>query len=154
VEGLRMSEIKKILLPIDFSEASTKILQYAIFFAEKCNAKIFIVNVTEYPYTLSGDPTFTSSATSSAIEKMASFLEDNRDKIPVSFESTTLIGHAAEKIISYADMENIDLIIIGSHGHKMLDKMLFGSVAEKVIKLSPCPVLTINTYRLEEEEGS
>ena len=149
-----MSEIKKILLPIDFSGASTKILQYAIFFAEKYNAKIFIVNVTEYHHTLSGDPTITSSAISSTMEKMARFLEDNRDQIPVSFESSTLFGHAAEKIISYAEMENVDLIIIGSHGHKMLDKMLFGSVAEKVIKLSPCPVLTINTYRHDEEEGS
>ena len=149
-----MREIKKILVPIDFSRGSNKILQYAIFFAEKYNAKIFIVNVTEYLYELSGDPTLTSSAISSAREKMVSFLEDNRDQIPVSFESFTLFGHAAEKIISYAEMESFDLIIIGSHGHKMLDKMLFGSVAEKVIKLSPCPVLTINTYRHDEEEGS
>ena len=145
-----MGEIKKILLPIDFSKSSTKILQYAIFIAEKFNAKIFIVNVMEYPLTLSGDPTFTSSAVISAMEKMASFVEENRDQIPVSFASSTLFGHAAEEIISYAETENVDLIVIGSHGHKMLDKMLFGSVAEKVIKLSPCPVLTINTYRLEE----
>ena len=149
-----MREIKKILVPIDFSRGSTKILQYAIFFAEKYNAKIFIVNVTEYPHTISGDPTFISSVTSSAMEKMASFLEDNRDQIPVSFESSTLFGDAAEKIISYAEKENFDLIIIGTHGHKSLEKMLFGSVAEKVIKLSPCPVLTINTYRHDEEEGS
>ena len=149
-----MSEIKKVLLPIDFSTASAKILQYAIFIAEKFNAKIFIVNVTEYPLTLSGDPTFTSSAVISAMEKMGSFVEKNKGQIPVSFESFTLFGHAAEKIIGYAETENVDLIIIGSHGHKMLDKMLFGSVAEKVIKLSPCPVLTINTYRLDEEEKS
>jgi nucleotide-binding universal stress UspA family protein len=140
VEGLRMREIQKILLPIDFSGASIKILQYAIFIAEKYNAKIFIVNVTEYPHTICGDPTFISSATSSAMKKMASFLEENRDQIPVSFESTTLFGDAAEKIISYAEKENFDLIIIGTHGHKGLEKMLFGSVAEKVIKLSPCPV--------------
>jgi nucleotide-binding universal stress UspA family protein len=74
------------------------------------------------------------------MKKMASFLEENRDQIPVSFESTTLFGDAAEKIISYAEKENFDLIIIGTHGHKGLEKMLFGSVAEKVIKLSPCPV--------------
>jgi nucleotide-binding universal stress UspA family protein len=145
-----MREIKKILLPIDFSGASIKILQYAIFLAEKYNAKIFIVNVMEYPHTISGVPNFISSAK----EKMASFLEDNRDQIPVSFESSILFGHAAEKIISYAEMESFDLIIIGTHGHKGLEKMLFGSVAEKVIKLAPCPVLTINTYRHDEEEGS
>ena len=149
-----MSEIKKILLPIDFSRASTKILQYAIFFAERFNAKIFIVNVTEYPHTLSRDRAFINSAVISAMENMASFIDENKDQIPVSFESSTLLGHAVEKIIDYAEAEHVDMIIIGSHGHKMLDKMLFGSVAEKVIKLSPCPVLTINTYRLEEAEKS
>jgi nucleotide-binding universal stress UspA family protein len=51
-------------------------------------------------------------------------------------------------------MESFDLIIIGTHGHKGLEKMLLGSVAEKVVKLAPCPVLTINTYRHDEGEGS
>ena len=155
-----MREIKKILLPIDFSGASIKILQYAIFLAEKYNAKIFIIYVMEYPYTISGVPHFRKDDEYEehmirfAKKKMASFLEDNRDQIPVSFESSILFGHAAEKIISYAEMESFDLIIIGTHGHKGLEKMLFGSVAEKVIKLAPCPVLTINTYRHDEEKES
>ena len=147
-----MIKIKKILLPIDFSGASTKILQYAIFFAEKFNAKIFIINVTEYPHTLSGDRSFISSAVISAMEKMANFVDENKAQISVPFESSTIVGHAAEKIIDYAETEHVDLIIIGSHGHRRTDKMLFGSDAEKVIKLSPCPVLTINTYRLKEKE--
>ena len=155
-----MREIKKILLPIDFSGASIKILQYAIFLAEKYNAKIFVVSVMEYPYTHSGLPSsrlgseYEEQMIRIAEKKMASFIEENRDLMPVSFESSILFGHAAEKIISYAEMESFDLIIIGTHGHKGLEKMLFGSVAEKVIKLAPCPVLTINTYRHDEEEGS
>ena len=155
-----MREIKKILLPIDFSGASIKILQYAIFVAEKYNAKIFIVYVKDYPYTISGlppsrlDDDYEEHMIRLAKEKMASFLEDNKDPIPVSFESSVLFGHAAERIISYAEMESFDLIIIGTHGHKGFKKMLIGSVAEKVIKLAPCPVLTINTYRHDEEEGS
>jgi len=155
-----MREIKKILLPIDFSGASIKILQYAIFVAEKYNAKIFIVSVVEYPYTLSGLPSsklgseYEEQMIRIAEKKMASFLEDNRDEMPASFESSILSGHIAEEIISYAKKEYIDLIIIGTHGHKMLERMLFGSVAEKVHKLAPCPVLTINTYRHDEEEGS
>ena len=155
-----MREIKKILLPIDFSGASIKILQYAVFLAEKYNAKIFIIYVMEYPYTISGVPHFRKDdeyeehMISSAKKKMASFLEDNRGQIPISLKSSVLFGHAAERIISYAEMESFDLIIIGTHGHKGLEKMLLGSVAEKVIKLAPCPVLTINTYRHDEEEGS
>ena len=155
-----MREIKKILLPIDFSGASIKILQYAIFLAEKYNAKIFIVSVVEYPYTLSGLPSsklgseYEEQMIRIAEKKMASFIEENRDLMPVFLESSILSGHPAEKIISYAEMESFDLIIIGTHGHKGLEKMLLGSVAEKVIKLAPCPVLTINTYRHDEEEGS
>ncbi|GAH46139.1 unnamed protein product [marine sediment metagenome] len=155
-----MREIKKILLPIDFSGASIKILQYAIFLAEKYNAKIFIVSVVEYPYTISGVPHFRPNDEYEekmiriAEKNMASFIEENKDLMPVSFESSILFGHAAEKIISYAEMESFDLIIIGTHGHKGLEKMLFGSVAEKIIKLAPCPVLTINTYRHDEEEES
>lgn len=154
-----MREIKKILLPIDFSAASIKILQYAIFVAEKYNAKIFIVNVLKYPYTISGLPhskqgdEYEEDMIRYAKKKMASYLEENRDQIPVSFESSILSGHAAERIINYAEVESFDLIIIGTHGHKGLEKMLLGSVAEKVIKLAPCPVLTINTYRHDEEEG-
>jgi nucleotide-binding universal stress UspA family protein len=77
---------------------------------------------------------------------MTSFLENNKDSISSPFESSILWGQAAERIINYAEIENFDLIVIGTHGHTGLDKMLFGSVAEKVIKLAPCPVLTINTY--------
>ena len=155
-----MREIKKILLPIDFSGASIKILQYAIFLAEKYNAKIFIVSVVEYPYTLSGLPSsklgseYEEQMIRIAEKKMTSFLEDNMDQIPISLKSSVLFGHAAKRIISYAEMESFDLIIIGTHGHKGLEKMLFGSVAEKVIKLAPCPVLTINTYRHDEEKES
>lgn len=155
-----MREIKKILLPIDFSRASNKILQYAIFLAEKNNAKIFIIYVMEYPYTLSGVPPsrldneYEEQMIRLANERMASFLKENRDSIPVSFESAILLGHATERIINYAEMECFDLIIIGTHGHKGLEKMLFGSVAEKVIKLAPCPVLTINIFRHDEGEES
>ena len=152
-----MREIKKFLLPIDFSGASIKILQYAIFLAGKYNAKIFIVSVVEYPYTLSGFPSsrlgseYEEKMIRIAEKNMASFIEENRDLMPVSLESSILKGHPAEKIISYAEMENFDLIIMGTHGHTSLKKMLIGSVAEKVIKLASCPVLTINTYRHDEE---
>jgi nucleotide-binding universal stress UspA family protein len=157
VEELRMREIGKILLPIDFSEAAIKILQYAIFVAEKFNAKIFIIYVMEYPYTLSGlapsrlDNEYEEQMLRFAEKRMTSFLEEHRGLIPLSYESSILSGHPAEKIINYAEMEGVDLIIIGTHGHKGLEKMLFGSVAEKVVKLAPCPVMTINTYKKDYE---
>ncbi len=65
-----------------------------------------------------------------------------------SFVKKILIGDAASEIIRYAQEEKIDLIIMGTHGRKGLEKALFGSVAEKVVKNSPVPVLTINPYKV------
>jgi nucleotide-binding universal stress UspA family protein len=150
-----MNEIKKILLPIDFSEATLKILRYAIYLAEKNNAKISIVFVSEFPFTYSGHAPEDQPDENMqyAERRMDSFLEENLSHLSVPYEGTILSGHVAEEIISYAKSEEVDLLIIGTHGYRGLEKMLFGSVAEKVIKLAPCPVLTVNTYRRSETEG-
>lgn len=153
-----MKDIKKILLPIDFSEASPMLLRYAIYFAEKYDAKILVVSVVEDPYTLSGLPSevplldiFDDESRESLAQytqkRMERFFEDNISQLGVACDSVILTGHPAEEIINYAARERSDLIIIGTHGYKGFDKMLFGSVAEKVIKMSPCPVLIINTYK-------
>jgi len=156
-----MNEIKKILLPIDFSEGSKELLNFATYFAEKFGATIFIVSVVEFPYTYSYyefDPldtvaTLKGDVMDYAHKQMDTFLEVNRDQLTVPVESTLLTGRVAEELIHYAENERVDMIIIGTHGYKGLDRMIFGSVAEKVIKLAPCPTLTVNTYRQEKEGG-
>ena len=62
-------------------------------------------------------------------------------------EAKVLSGDVAEEIINYTESQGIDMIIMGTHGYKGLEKVLFGSVAEKVVKTAPCPVLTINPYK-------
>jgi nucleotide-binding universal stress UspA family protein len=161
-EGLLVKEIKKILLPIDFSDASVTLLQYGVYLAEKYDARIFIVFVTEDPFASSGfsfsnytelpltDIPFNQLAedlTKYARTRMENFLEKNMPSVSVAYQWTILSGHVAAEIISYAKKEAIDLIIIGTHGFKGLNRMLLGSVAEKVVKLAPCPVMTINAYR-------
>jgi nucleotide-binding universal stress UspA family protein len=161
MEERRMKEIKKILLPIDFSEGSKKLLKFATYFAEKFGATIFIVSVVEFQATYSYydfDPldtitTLKEDVMDYAQKQMDTFLEDNRDQLTVPVESSLLTGRVAEELIRYAEDERVDMIIIGTHGYKGLDRMLFGSVAEKVIKLAPCPTLTVNTYRQEKEGG-
>ena len=162
-----MKEIKKILLPIDFSDASTTLLQYGVYLAEKYDARIYIVFVTEDAVTYAGlsypnhselplaDIPFNrlqEDLTAYARERMEKFLEKNMTPAGVAYQSTILFGHVAEEIIDYANKETIDLIIIGTHGFKGLNRMLLGSVAEKVVKLAPCPVMTINAYK-EQETG-
>ena len=162
-----MKEIKNIMLPIDFSDASGKLLQYGVYLAEKYDARLSIVFVTEDPFTYSSLPLTDYSGlpltdipfnqleedmTKYARERMERFLEKNMAQATVAYEGTVLFGHVAEEIIAYAHEKNVDLLIIGTHGFKGLDRMLLGSVAEKVVKLAPCPVMTIKAYR-DEKKG-
>ena len=148
-----MPTIKKILLPLDFSEASPVLLQYASLFAEKNDAKVVIVSVAEDPFTYTGIPVemqlipVEDSVEQNAKKRMESFLHENKDMLPSGSENVVLAGHPAEEIVTFAAEKKMDLIIIGTHGFKGLERMIFGSVAEKVIKMSPCPVLTVNTYK-------
>ena len=165
-EGLPVKEIKKILLPIDFSDAANTLLQYGVFLANKYDARIFIIFVAEDPLTYAGlsFPNYTElpltdiplkqleeDLTNYARTRMNNFLEKNLTSTKVAHQSTILFGNVAEEIVNYAKKEAIDLIVIGTHGFKGLNRMLLGSVAEKVVKLAPCPVMTINAYREKKE---
>ena len=57
-----------------------------------------------------------------------------------------ILGDAAEEVLNYVQSEGIDLVIMGTHGRKGLEHIIFGSVAERVVKQSPVPVLTVNPY--------
>jgi nucleotide-binding universal stress UspA family protein len=59
-------------------------------------------------------------------------------------------GDASEQILSYVEDQKIDLIIMGTHGRKGMDKIIFGSVAERVVKSSPVPVLVVNPFKIAE----
>ncbi len=76
---------------------------------------------------------------------MNDFVDEYFEDYPV--KTHILTGDAAEEIINFAQKEGFDLILMGTHGRKGLDKVIFGSVAERVVKGAPCPVLTINPYR-------
>jgi nucleotide-binding universal stress UspA family protein len=77
-----------------------------------------------------------------AEQKMDSFLDGY-----TGVEAKVLIGDVGEEVVRYAEETGIDMIIMGTHGYKGLEKVMFGSVAEKVVKTAPCPVLTINPYK-------
>lgn len=148
-----MNEVKKILVPVDFSENSQKILRSAVQMAEKFSAQLAVVFVVQSFDDYSGFfvphmpiAQFEDEMVQSAEKKMASFLKEN---LPanLSCESKILTGDVAEEITTYAGNLKADMIVMGTHGYKGLEKVLFGSIAEKVVKTAPCPVLTINPYR-------
>ncbi len=153
-----MQDIKKILVPVDFSENSARIVEAALFFRQKCNAAICFVFVVQSFEDYSGFfvphmpvATFEQELLESAEKKMQEFLEE---LVPADVPYTwkVLSGDVADEIVDHAEAEEVDMIIMGTHGYKGLEKILFGSVAEKVVKTARCPVMTINPYRLEEKE--
>jgi len=148
-----MKEIRKILVPVDFSENSPKLLQDAADFAEKFGASLAVIFVVQSFQDYSGFfvphipiNQFEEELFRGATEKMAKFLAENL-KPGVTCEQKILQGDVAETLVEYAAANDISLIIMGTHGYKGLEKVLFGSVAERVVKTAPCPVLTINPYK-------
>ncbi len=147
-----MKEIKKILVPVDFSVNSQKILKEALYVAGKFQAELSVVFVVQSIADYSGFfvphmpiAQFEEELFISARKKMAGFVEDNLGG--VAHKSAVLAGDVAEEIIRYVGENGIDLIVMGTHGYKGVEKILFGSVAEQVVKTAPCPVLTINPYK-------
>jgi len=148
-----LKEVKKILVPVDFSDNSQKIFGAAVNVARRFEAELtctFVVqNFVDYDgFSIEHMPyiQFQAEMQASAEKKMAQFIKDNLPQ-DLAGSSTVLVGDVGEEIVAFAAQEKIDLIIIGTHGYKGLDRVLFGSVAAKVVKTAPCPVLTVNPWR-------
>ena len=146
-------DVKTILVPVDFSENSKKILHDAEKFAAKFEATLSLIFVVQSFDDYSGFfvphmpiAQFQDDLLTSSREKMDNFVEDNLSA-DTKFATNVSVGDVAEEIISFAETSNADMIIMGTHGYKGLERVLFGSVAEQVVKTAPCPVLTINPYK-------
>jgi nucleotide-binding universal stress UspA family protein len=142
-------EIKKILVPIDFSDYSKSSLKYATSFAKKFNSEITLIYVVEpviYPPDFSMGQIAIPSVNAEWDLKAKEELEKlGKQEIPESIKVSILIktGKPFLEIIDTAADENVDLIIIATHGHSGVEHILFGSTAEKVVRKAPCPVLTL-----------
>ena len=151
-----MKEIKKILFPIDLSETSEKIVPYVTTMAEKFDAQIhllFVVRILSYFVSIyvphPSIDQFENQIGEGAKKRLKEFKEEHFSKFNV-IEPVVISGDASEEILKYIKTENIDLLIMGTHGRKGLDKVIFGSVADRVSKLATVPVLLINPYRIPE----
>ncbi len=144
-----MNELKKILIPIDFSGYSLNALEYAKLFAEKFNAEIILLNIVE-PVVFTADltmgqviPSIENELYQKSEEKVKELVDSLKDKFNV--RGVVKVGKSHIEIIEFAKNEGVDLIIIGSHGHTAVEQFLFGSTAEKVIRKATCPVLIIKS---------
>ena len=159
-----MIDIKRILTPIDFSDNTETIVNTAACIAGKFSAYldlIFVVEKFEDYATLftpqSSLPAMRDELLNAAKERMNAFIETHRDEFNAlgvsSINGQVISGDIAEGIVNYAAWANAQLIIMGTHGYKGLNRLLLGSVAETVVKTACCPVMTINPYRMECENN-
>jgi len=152
-----MVEIKKIAVPIDFTDVAPFIAKYAKEFAKKLDAEIVLIYILEDLSAYEGlyvDAKTLTELEGKLIEGARTSMEEFvKEHFSDYSKVKTLIekGDVVEGIIEAAKKEGADLIIIGTHGRKGLDKILFGSVAEGVIKNSPIPVLSLNPHRMEKK---
>ncbi len=157
-----MREIKRILTPVDFSENAGKILRGAAYVAGTFKAELHLLFVVQSFDDYSGFfvppvnlPTMLEELFESAQQRMEQFVEENKtlfDEMGVDTVIHKVVtGDVAEEILDYVKETRCHLIIMGTHGYKGLERIMFGSIAEKVVKTACCPVMTINPYRQECE---
>jgi nucleotide-binding universal stress UspA family protein len=143
-----MKQVQKILFPIDFASHFESLVPWVATFANRFDATVYVLFVTQ---DLSNFATFVphgniqqfqQQAVESARKRMAAAVQELAKSFP-KLETRVESGAPAEKILELATKEKINLIIMGAHGRKGLERAIFGSVADKVVAGAPCPVMTI-----------
>jgi universal stress protein A len=147
--------LRRILWPTDFSPVSLKAAPYAVSLCEVFKAKLHVIHVAPYgvftdstvPRRTGGDKV-ASEESAPAAAKESLRLIVNQCVAPLSrVVSRVLVGDPWREICEYAQREEIDLIVLATHGSRGLAHMLMGSTSERVVQHAPCPVFTIKTFK-------
>jgi universal stress protein A len=142
-------EIRRILVPFDFSEYAEKALTWALAMAENWSAHVLLLHVVprpSYPPLLMGsyfnvaefEANLQADAEARAKERVA-----HTGNTAVPIDTQVVIGEPFSDICRLAEHEKADLVVMGSHGRTGLRHVLLGSVAERVVRHAPCPVLVV-----------
>ena len=145
-----MIAVKSILVATDFGEASGAALAYGRELARTFGATLHVLHVADDVYVrLGGDaymavlPELQKDLEVAAQRQLDELLVDN-DPIPLPVKKAVLTSSAtAGAIVQYARDLGIDLIVVGTHGRGAVAHLFMGSVAERVVRTAPCPVLTV-----------
>jgi nucleotide-binding universal stress UspA family protein len=145
--------IDKILVPTDLSDASTKAIDYALSLADVTDARITLLHVTPRPIDylpldewIFGDESDAHDLGTRVREAAAEALETYAAKLPAAIrerlELETVLGVPSQVIVERAS-DGYDLVVMSTHGRTGVKHVMLGSVAERVVRLAPCPVLTV-----------
>jgi nucleotide-binding universal stress UspA family protein len=143
-----MITLKTILVPTDFSECSDAAVKYGSALATTFGATLHLLNVVQDPYTMPyGADGFVAPGQDMLGEWRAEAKRRLEAEVPAGVDSraviATRVGSACPEIVRYAVDRHIDLIVLGTHGRGAIGHVLLGSVAERVVRTAPCPVLTV-----------
>jgi len=147
--------LKRILVPTDFSESARHALLYGTSFAREYEGELLLLHVVEnltvgyasdlFPVPMAEVFDEISGYAKAELAKLAAEVREKG----IAVRELVVQGKPSAEIVRVAREETADMIVLGTHGKGMLDKALFGSTAERVIRRAPCPVLTVG---LEEHE--
>jgi universal stress protein A len=147
---MTMIELRRILVPTDFSRFSQIALRYASAFADKFAAELYLLHVVQDLAVFIPDMITVAPPPAPTVEQMTRAVHDAFDRIVKENQLERFTVHREVRegtpfyeIIRFAQEQDIDLIVMGTHGHTGLAHMLLGSVTEKVVRKAPCPVLTV-----------
>ncbi|MBW9221203.1 universal stress protein [Methanothermococcus sp. SCGC AD-155-M21] len=147
---------KKILIPTDNSKVSIESAKQALEIAKLMNSKVYVIYVVDIM-------PFVGLPTEGFWESMKEILEEEgkeafnkiesmAKEFDINIVSEILEGNPAKEIVEYAIKKNINLIVMGTSGKSGIDKLLLGSVAEKVSKRAQCPILLVKMKENEDKE--
>jgi nucleotide-binding universal stress UspA family protein len=142
--------LTKVLVPTDFSEPSAKAVLYGQALARSFGASLHVLHAVEEPLAQGWDaygfPALLPERRAQVLADAQRRLEEvvpppERDRQPT--ELVTCLGDPRQEIVRFAKERGIDLIVMGTHGRGGVAHLLLGSVAERVVRTAPCPVLTV-----------
>jgi universal stress protein A len=155
-----MFPVKKVLCPVDFSKPSLVGLEAAVEIAQQNSAELILVHVVQPVQPVSAPGVPVGYAIQDYWEERAKAAQKSFDEIvaqeipqDVKVRTKVVRGQAVDEIVREAESEKVNMIVTSTHGWTGWRRFIFGSVAEKVIRLSSCPVLTIPDPGKEEQKS-
>lgn len=151
--------VKKILLPTDFSDCCKEAFDYAVYWAQHFDAELHMLHAIVLHEEGTKAPVQMFENTQQYIEKAAT---TEMTRLVHQLESNSLKVRKVQKrgisvapvVLEYAEENEIDLIVLGTHGRRGIQRLLLGSVAEEVVRLAPCPVMTIRASETARKPDS
>jgi nucleotide-binding universal stress UspA family protein len=140
-----MKAFSKILVPIDFGEPSDRALELAIDLARGTDAELMIVHAFDVPPSYAGMDLAPMDLVAPIWAAAQEQLKATAAKVGAQVSKVTThasVGVPWREILAAIEREHPDLVVMGTHGRRGLSRALLGSVVEKIVRLSPCPVLT------------